>query len=311
MIGLDYTVDGVVSNTKLKGLLPNARNLYLSPDMLALMNDEFISVIVPLIMKEKQEYLVAAYDEAIAAGQTSFFIDHRAVGLKLRDCVLVDSGGQELPLDRYEPEDLKNGLQVGGLRPGFYVDNDKINLLPSDGSFSQYTFRQRICRRPNKLVAKASAGQITAINTGTKVVTLDRMPSAFTTSLTYDLIKGTPSFRCRAEAQAITTKSGFDLTFTEDLPEDLEVGDWVAETGYSPIPQVPCEIHPLLGQRTVMKIMEGMKDAKGLELATASYDRMAGEFAGLVTPRVDGSPQKLVSRRGIASYRRFGRRGGW
>lgn len=309
MIGLDYTTDGMVANIKLLGLLPDARSLYLSPDMLALMNSEFLAIIVPLLVKEKQEYLVQAYDQAISAGQTTFFIPFRAVGLKLRDCVLVDSGGQELPIDRYEPEDLKHGFQIGIGQPGFYVDNDRVNLLPTDGDFSQYTFRARIARRPNKLIAKASAGQITAINTGTRVVTLDRMPSTFTTSLTYDFIKGTPSFRCHAEAQSITTKSGFDLTFTNALPSDLAVGDWVAETGYSPIAQVPYEVHPLLQQRTVMKILEGMKDRTGLELATKAYDDMVAQFAGLVTPRVDGTPQKLVSRRGIRAYRSFGRRG--
>lgn len=311
MSGIDYTTDGMVSNIKLRGLLPDARNLYLSADMLALMNTEFRSIVVPLIMKEKQEYLVASYDQTIAASQTTFFIPFRAVGLKLRDCVLVDSAGQEIPLHRYEPEDLKHGFQIGAGNPGFYVDNDRVILLPTDGTFSQYTFRAKIFRRPNNLVAKSSAGQITAINTGTKVVTLSTMPTSFSTGLTYDFIKGTPSFRAHAEAQAVTTKAGFTLTFTATLPTDLAVGDWVAESGFSPIPQIPYELHALLEQRTIIKILEGMKDATGLKLARDTYEEMVQEFAALVSPRVDGTPQKIVSRRGIRAYRRFGRRSLW
>lgn len=302
-MSIDYTTDGMIDSIKLRGVLPDSQNLFMPEDIVGLMTNELHSIIVPKIMSMREEYLVASYDQDIDAGETAFFIPFRSVGLKLRDVVLVDSGGQEIPLRRYEPEDLKNGYQTSG-GMGFYLDNDRVLLLPTDTDFSAYTFRAKIFRRPNNLVRASDAAQITAINTGTRVVTCATMPSHFTTSLTYDFIKGTPSFRAHAEAQAITTKSGFDLTFSSTLPTDLAVGDWVAETGFSPIPQIPYELHRLLEQRTVMKILEGLKDKTGLELAKDAYKEMVAEIFPMVTPRADGAPQKLVSRRGIRAYNR-------
>lgn len=304
MSGIDYTTQGMIDSIKTKGILPESQNLYLPADIVSLTTDELISVIVPLLMSVKEEYLTASYDQAIGAGERSFFIHERALGLKLRDLVLVDTGGQEIPLDRYEPEDLKHGLQANPATAGFYLDNDRVNLIPIASDFSSYTLRQKIFRRPNNLILTSQAGQVTAINTATKEVTISTVPSAFTTSLTYDMIKGTPSFRAHAEGQAITSIVGFVLTFSATLPEDLAVGDWIAPTGFSPIAQIPYEAHKLLEQRVVIKILEGLKDKTGMDMAQEGYKAMVEKFTQLVTPRVDGAPQKLVSRRGLRAYSR-------
>lgn len=304
-MAVDYTTAGMFTSIKLRGILPTSQTLYTEARAVAIMADELQSEIVPLLMKNKQEYLVHSYDQSIAVGQRSFFIPFRAVGMKLRDVVLVDSSGNEIKLDRYEPEDLKRGYAQSSPW-GFYVDNDQVILLPTDADFSAYTFRAKIFRRPNRLVRSSDAGQITAINTGTKTVTCSLVPSSFTTSLTYDFIKGQPSFRCHAEEQVMTLKAGFDLTFQDALPSDLEVGDWVAETGFSPIPQIPYELHRLLEQRAVVKIMSGLKDKSGKEMAKEDYKEMLENLGFLVNPRVDGAVQKIVSRRGIAFYNRRG-----
>lgn len=308
---LDYTTEGMFQSIKIRGILPTSQSLFTEARVVTIMAKELISEIVPVIMSAKQEYLVQNYDQSISAGQTAFFIPFRSVGLKLRDCVLVDSGGREIKLNRYEPEDLKLGYDSNAPW-GFYVDNDRVVLIPSETDFSQYTFRAKIFRRPNYLVKSSEAAQITAINTGTKTVTCATVPSAFTTSLTYDFIKGKPSFRCHAEEQVLTLKAGFDLTFSAALPSDLAVGDWVAETGFSPIPQIPYDVHPLLEQRAVIKIFEAMKDKVGMELAEKSYKEMLERFGFLVNPRVDGAIQKVVSRRGIAAHiRNTGNSRGW
>lgn len=303
MAGVDYTTTGMIADIKRLGILPDAQSLFLPADIVRMMTNELRAVIVPLIMNLKQEYLVASYDSALTVGQAAAFIPERAIGLKLRDVVLVDSGRQEIPLRRYEPEDLKEGWQVASMR-GFIVDNDQIIFLPAGQDVSIYTLRQRIFRRPNELVQASQAARITAIDTVNKKVTCASIPSAFTTALVYDFIKGKPSFRAHAEDQVLTTILGFDLTFAAALPTDLAVGDWVAEAGFSPIPQIPVDIHPLLEQRTIIKILEGMKDATGLGLAKDAYQAMVDSLTTLINPRVDGSPQKIVSRRGIGAYNR-------
>ncbi len=308
-MGIDYTTTGNVADIKRNGVFPDAQALFQAAQIVGVMSDELHSVIVPLIMQFHQEYLVSVYDQAIAQGATAAFIPERAVGLKIRDVCLVDSGGQEIPLRRYEPEDLKEGYQRGSSR-GFYVDNDRIIFLPQFDDLSQYTLRFRIYRRPNNLVQVSQAGRITAINTGTQTVTCASVPSAFSTSILYDLIKGRPSFRSHGEDLVVSTILGFDITFAATLPSDLAVGDWVAEAGFSPIAQIPYEIHPLMEQRALIKILDGVKDATGKKMAVETYEEMVDTFKKLVNPRVDGTPQKIVSRRGIGAFSR-GRWGGW
>lgn len=307
-MAVDYTTTGMITAINLRVIMPTSQNLYTNDRIILMMTEELIAEVVPLIISAKQEYLVHSYDQTIAAAQNSVFIPFRAVGLKLRDCVLVDSGGQEIPLRRYEPEDLKNGFQKT-VQYGFYVDNDRIILLPTDGAFAGYTFRSKIFRRPNRLIRATAAAQITAINTGTNTVTCSSIPSAFTTTLTYDLIKGTPSFRAHGEALAVTSIVSTDIIFSATLPSDLTVGDWIAETGFSPIPQIPYDLFPLLEQRVVIKALESMKDKTGMELAKETYKEMCERAGFFVQPRVDGSNQKVVSRRGVAAYNRSGPRG--
>lgn len=308
-MAIDYTTTGIVNAIKLKGILPDAQQLFLPDDLISIMDGEMKTIIVPQIMSAKQEYLVSSYDQSISSGQTKFFIPHQAIGGKLRDFVLVNADGKEIGIDRYEPEDVKTGGDEWTHR-GFFVDNDQVNLLPTDGDFVGYSARMKIFRRPNNLVLESKAAKVTAINTSSLEVTCDKMPSHFTTSLTYDFVKGKPSFRCHAENKSISTIVGFVLKFSETLPEDLAIGDWVAETGFSPIPQIPYELHPLLEQRVVIKCLEGMKDRTGLELASKAYDEMLNQFGFIVAPRVDGTPQKAVSRRGISGYSSI-RFGGW
>lgn len=307
-MGIDFTTTGNVADIKRNGLFPDAQTLYQASDIVGIMSDELHAVIVPLLIQLKQENLVTVYDSAIAQGQAAAFIHERAVGSKLRDVVLVDTGGQEIPMRRYEPEDLKEGLQQGSSR-GFYVDNDRIIFLPVGDDLSVYTLRQRVYRRPNNLVQTSSAARVTAINRITKTVTCASIPSAFTTSLLYDIIKGKPSFRAHGEDLVATTILGFNITFEDDLPDDLEVGDWIAEAGFSPIAQIPYELHPLLEQRALIRILDGVKDKGGKEMAMQTYEQMVDTYAKLVNPRVDGAPQKIVSRRGIGLFSRGG--AGW
>ena len=301
-MAIDYTTTGMIASIKRRGVLPDSQILYDPDDLVNIMTEELQSIIVPLIMAVREEYFVVNVDQSISTNQNTFFIPFRAIGMKLRDVVLVNSQGTEIPLPRYSPEDIKNQINNSRFEIGVYLDNDRVLFIPTTTDYSAYTLRMKIFRRPNNLIQASQSGKITAINTVTKQVTLATLPSIFTTSLTYDFIKGMPSFRAHAEAQPITTILGFVLTFTNALPSDLAVGDYVAETGFSPIPQIPYEVHRLLEQRVVVKIMEGLKDSTGRKLAIDNYDEMVKEFERIVTPRVDGAPKKVVSTRGIARH---------
>lgn len=297
-MSLDFTTTANLEAVKRLGSLPDSSQISDDSDIVSIMSRELHSDIVPILMRKREDYLLHNYDQAVDTSQDSYEIPTRAIGNKLKDVVLVDSSGREVDLDRIDQSLIKRSRHIGGLvsRRGFYFQDTKVVLFPSASQFGGYTLRQKYFRRPNKLVLTTSAGQITAINTALKKVTLGNVPTSWTTTMEFDFIKGEPSFRSLGDDYAVTnidtpTKI---LTFSA-LPSDISVGDWVAEAGESPIAQIPYEIHMLLEQRTVIKVLEGLTDSEGLAEAKDAYNDMLEKASVLLTPRADDSPKKIVS----------------
>lgn len=301
---IDYTCDALIESVKSRGILPSSQNTFTDRDIADIFWQELKTTIVPLIMAEHEEYLVNIQDYIVDPNQNSYEIPEKSLGNKLRDISLINGDNKNILFSRLEPESLKNNYlfcwdyRLYG-NSGFYFEDDHVVLYPDASNYGGYTLRMRYFKRPNQTVVASDAGQITAIDTNTKEVTLSNAPSSWTVNMIYDVIKGTPSFKCKAEGVTITNKSGFILTFSE-LPEDMIVGDWVAESGYSPIPQIPYDIHELLAQRSVIRILSSLGDDKGTLSAIEIYKDMVNNFRTLITPRSDGTPQKLTSRNMIS-----------
>lgn len=296
---IDFTTTALFSQIKRRCTFPTAQNTILPQDVADFLTEEMHSVIVPHFMAEMEDYFVANYDQVIVSGVDTYFIPARAIGTKLKDIVLVDSRGVEYGMARLMPEDVKSTTPLDNYSTvGFVIGNDAVTLIPGGQSLQQYTLRFKIFRRPNNLVLESNAGRILAINTGTNEVTLSNAPSSWTTATIFDVIKGLSPFRSVGEDQIITGLSGFILTFAS-LPSGMSVGDWVAEQYFSPIPQIPYDVHPLLVQRGICKVLESFKDLEGMKASFAMYEDMLERFSELTRPRVDGSPKKLSARNGI------------
>jgi hypothetical protein len=296
---IDFTSTANIESIKTRAVLPsNSEHLFTDSDICKIMTKELHDTIVPMILSVKEDYLLHDYDQDVVSSQNSYDIPQRALGNKVKDVVLLNSSGDEYGISRIDANLMKNGRNSEPSIPseGFRFQNDAVVLYPNAARFTGYDLRMKYFRRPNNIVLVTAAGQITAIDTGTKQVTLGNCPSTWTTATTFDFIKGQPGFKSRGDDKAIsaintTTKV---LTFSAALPSDLVVGDWVAEAGFSPIAQIPYEVQGLLEQRTVIKLMEGMGDRQGLESAGDVYKDMKTNFYELVTPRADGSPKKFV-----------------
>jgi hypothetical protein len=254
-------------------------------------------VIVPLIMSSMEEYFVTKLDTVIAVDQTDFLVPPRAIGGKLKDLKILESDGSEIDLVRLNLTDISN-TDIGDISrlSGFYMRGNFVVLHPKN-THDGKSLRQYYFRRPNRLVPTDNAGKIVSINTGTNEVQLDNVPTTWDTSDTFDVIQGEPPFEARGEDQAITLVAGSVLTFSS-LPATMAVGDYVAEAGESPIPQIPYEAFPLLTQRGAIKVLEALSP-KAVQAAQQEYGNIHKTFLTLCQPRVDNAPKKLVSRHGI------------
>lgn len=298
-MGIDYTTAGMISSVKRRAMLPDSQQLYGDDEICAILSEEMYSDIVPLIMAIREEYLVHYYDQAIDTSVSSYLLPERATGMKLRDAVLLTSDSKEVSLPRINPDVVKHQAYLGSyslyiFRRGFHFVDNSVVLFPDASSLGNYSLRMKYFRRPNYLTTTTKAGYITVLDTAQNQVTLNRLPSSWTVSTTFDFIKAKPPFVSRGDDKTITSIDTVNkiLTFSS-LPSDIAVGDWVCDSGTSPIAQLPYEVFCILEQRAVVKILEGM-NSDGLSEAKDVYKDMVSKFQALVSPRADGSPKRIV-----------------
>lgn len=309
----DYTVDstGVDINTSQslvasayrRTLAPNAAGAIQKGAVIQMLDEEMRSTIVPLVMAAQEEFFVTNIDQAVLANVFNYTIPQRAGFATWRDVVFVDSNGMELNMTNLSPEYLKLTYPAGGNPPlyvfGFILQHDQIRLWPPNGSTpTQYKLRMKIKREPNFLTSTTNVGQIT--NIVGNVCTLANADTTWTTSTTFDVIPNSPIFTSRqddATISALSVPAGgpYSVTFTT-LPTGTIVGDWVCPSRMSPIPQLPYEMFPLLAQRGAIKILEALGDTQNLQVAERRYQDMAADFARTVSPRIEGTPKKIVNR---------------
>ena len=307
----DYTVDGstlaLVSSVYRGVLAPNAQNALVPEDIIAFLDQEMRTTIIPLVLAAQEEFWVTNYDQPVLQNVYNYTIPKRAAFATWRDVVFVDANNNEINMSMLSPEYLKLTYPAGGNPPlyvfGFILQNDQIILYPNtSGTPTQYRLRMKIKRRPNNLTQTLNCAQVTAINTGTNQVTVNAVPTGWLITDTFDLIPNSPQFTSLQDDATITAIVGNVITFTA-LPTNpqthaftLSVGDWICPSQMSCIPQVPYDMFPLLVQRGIIRTLEALGDTQNLTVAERRYQDMAVDFARTVSPRIDGTPKKIVNR---------------
>jgi hypothetical protein len=291
-----YTTTYLLASLKRRGMIPSTAGTLTDADFLEMANEELQGATVEALMSLSEEYLVTTKDETIVSGTAAYAIPTRAVDAVLRDVLISDgSSGGYRSLPRIEPEREEEYTNSGGVQ-GYKVEGNYVVLIPSPTNSG--TLRLKYPARPNRLVALTAVREITAINTGTKTVTVAAIPNTFTTSATYDLVKGTPHFDSLAIDQSVTVASGTSITFTNTLPTSLAVGDYVCLAGESPIPQVPVGAHQFLAHRVVFVVQEALGNVVAANRAEASAERIRVALQRKIQPRVPGSARIVINRYG-------------
>jgi hypothetical protein len=158
---------------------------------------------------------------------------------------------------------------------------------------------------PSQLCATSEAAQITSL-VGGNVVAVNAIPTDWTTSLQYDIIKGQPGFPSKGDDLAITTLDTVlsRITFSA-LPSSIAVGDWISVSGTSPIPQIPYQTFPYLAQCVATKCLEGLADTEVLKVAQQKVGLMKEDLLKLLQPRDMGNVQTVINRGGLFDSGQF------
>ncbi len=305
MPGIDYTTTSLLASIKRRITLPDAQNLYSSDDLLAFMGDELSSTIIPLIHSVQQEYWVMKVDVPLVANQTNYTIPIRGITNGLRLVTTLNTNGNEGDFPLLRPE--MTASSFSWLSPytvsvlyGFYIEDDHVVVFPPQiVSNPVNSIRFRIERAPSQLCDVNAAAQVVSI--AGQVVTVNTIPSDWTTALQFDLINGQPALQSKGDDLSVSllNTGTSEITFTTTLPTNLVAGDWISVANTSPIPQIPYQMFPYLAQCVASLCLAGLADQEPYQESQRKLAIMKEDLLKLMQPRDMGNVQTIVNRGGL------------
>lgn len=283
------TTQELIDSIEMRCFAPIDQNTFSPTKLLLLAHEELQSKILPEILSVREEFFVTYKDFPIVANQATYVIPNRAIGMGLREVKII-VGSDVVNLTQITPEAITS--TATGSPTSFYLQDNNVVLYPTPATASN-TLRLYYCKRPSKLVLTSDAALISSIDTATKTVTVTAVPSSWTTSNQFDLIKQDGACENLAIDQSITTINSTDITFTNTLPESLTVGDWVSLRYTSPLVQLPEEYITALSQATSCRVIQSMR-LPGLDAEMAQLKIMLDMAKKLIGPRVTGETKKIT-----------------
>jgi hypothetical protein len=254
------------------------------------------AAIIPLLMSVREEYFVMSEDVSIVIGTSRYRIPERAAGQGVREILWIDADGNIKPMSQLVLEDgVQTSSAANGVPYAYRIEWDSIVLSPD--VVSTGTMRVMYVVSPGDLVSTDEAVQITGITALTNTISASTVPATWTGSETVDIIRGSAGCEYLAIGSLITGITGTDITLSA-LPTGLQIGDWIALEGESPVPQLPRDLVPLLAQKVVVTVLESMNQRGAAEAAEARYQKLIGSAMSMISPRVKGGAKKIVA----ASY---------
>jgi hypothetical protein len=299
-----FTTDSLITSVKRRATIPENQALFSTQDFIDFANEEMIMSIVPEVMRLHEDYFLISDDVALVANQSRYRIPERAIGNMLRDLSFVDNSGNVLEMTRLSIDDTPefNLPFTQNRLSAYHVEANQIVLQPAISGTVSGSLRFSYYLRPNNLVTEDRVGIITSINTSTGELTLDKTPSVFSVTETFDIVEArSPNFTIAKEinASSINTTTNIITFAISDLPTDLKVGDHICLKTECIIPQIPSDLHVYLAHKIAMRCLEAMGDAQGIQLAEKKSIELENKLTNIIDNRVQASPQKVVNRRGI------------
>lgn len=283
------TTQELITSIELRSFAPIDQNTFSPEKLLLLAHEQLQSVILPEILSVREEYFVTYVDYPIIVGKQSYPVPSRAIGMSLREVKIIQ-GNNVINVTQMTPEAISS--TSSGDPTSFYMQDNNLILYPRPAT-TKDILRVYYCKRPSKLCLTSDAAIISAIDTVSKTVTVSSVPASWSTSTQLDLIRQDGSHENLAIDQSITSLSDTEIVFANELPESLQVGDWVSIRNTSPLVQLPEEYITVLSQATCCRVVQSMR-LPGLDGEMQTLQSMMEMSKKLISPRVTGETKKIT-----------------
>jgi hypothetical protein len=300
---MPQTTDQILKSIRRRAMLPDSDSTFSKEDLLDMISEEVKYFAVPHLLQAKEEFLIDYVDYDV--NNTGIYdIPYRAIGQRLKDVQLINTGDSVTETTRINVDDLpdyKSTYSSDISSNVFYLLDNKI-VFPTMVTGNYTTVRVYYYLSPNKLVSENEVGIISSIDTNTGTLTLEEFPEAFSSLgemdfvahrnpnkiLDYDI---TP-----ASVNQNTKTVVFD---PEDLPDSLVVGDYLSLAEETIVLQLPEEFQHIIAQRVVVQILEALGDEQNKQSAERRLKQMETSLSELVMNRVDGAIEKIKPRKSL------------
>lgn len=289
-----YTTADLVNSIVTRGQFPdttNTKTISSPANLLILATEELRLKVLPMILDIGSDYYVKSVDIPVVSGQAAYPLPTRAAGNVARSIRLVN-GTSDMPFTSYDQDDLPPTTAATPL--GYYFENNNIVLYPTPGVAGP-VIRLRYFIRPNRLEQVSNCAQITSVNTGTNQVTCASLPSTWGVGTVLDWVAQVNPYAARSIDLVVTAISGTTLTFAA-LPSDGLALDYLALAEYTPLPQIPEELQPLLAQMVVVRVHDALGNAEAYKNAQAELKMLMTSAGTLLMPRDQSHPKKIVGK---------------
>jgi len=304
-MALKYTGDELVESARnLVSVANTASTGTKDTDILRHLTEALRSKIVPDIIRKREEYLAITVRIAMSGSETQYRIPSRAIANRLRDIYFYD-GSNRRKIDPIPREELHIYESTGTSYPaGYYIQGNYICLVPTVATYSG-SLEVGFYFRPGDLVLEASAGQVTVINGS--VVTLGNLPSAWSTSDTFDAHSQESGAEIKVWDATVSNVDAVNkqLTFSSNIDgsdfgtKAIAVDDWVCLAGEAVVPAIPKELHPMLVEAACLQIAKGLQDKEAILVHGAEIKNYQKSATSLLDNRVESKPLRITGRKGI------------
>lgn len=300
-----FTGDLLLTSVKRNVMLPFNQNQLSDTDLLAFADEEIASLIMPELIKLREEYGVYTTTTALVASQSAYQVPRRATGRVLRLLELQLNSTTTLAMSQIARADQRyySNNTTGSYPVGFYYQNDKVILLPPVGSAPTQSLVFSFIMRHSQLTTLSSSRIITNINTVTGDVTVSSaFPSTVVAGSLMDMVEARSQPVILSYDIPTTNVAGAVVSFAPaSLPADLAVGDYVTLAQQTPVLTLPEECGPVVMQAVTVRILATQKDLEALPLAQAALDAKLKSMRELLAPRMEGAPQMVINRNGLVN----------
>lgn len=303
-----FTVDDLINSIKLRSFAPISQSTFQDADLLSLANEELGIKLVSDLIQVREDFFLETESTPVVANIDHYTVPERSIGNALKAVYYQDASGNTFLLQRIDNVSGNDYQVINGFPAKYYFQGDEIILVPRPSS-STGNLLFVFPGAPNQMVLGADALTITASSLGTYSVNADFTAQAgWAVGSKCDIISAKAPFKAWVRNISITNLFTSSIEFASTDVDDEngnnlpQVGDYIALTGQSPVPQIPIAFHPVLAQMVNVRLMESLGDLNKMNAALATLNQLRTEALKLVKNRVESSPQRVNTKFGYLRY---------